>query len=172
MILKIFGAVLLIVLGVFGGYVLASNPRILNYFHPQQTTARPVATDELLPQLDAEAKYRLQERCADRAKKFYEEEYAPNSQTMNQFARGGIYLDVYESHFNARLNGCFIFEQLKFIATKGETSIITMEVRDVITRQTYALYTGSMCDVYGTTCKSEFEWWHLVKPYIEELALP
>lgn len=100
-----------------------------------------------------------------------EEEYAQVSQTMNQGTRGGTYLDVYESHFNVQLNGCFIFEQLKFLS-KGEPRIITMEVRDVNTRQTYALYTGSMCDVHGTTCTSELEWLLLVKPYIEELASP
>jgi hypothetical protein len=173
---KILGAALLIVLGGLGGYVLASNPHIMNLFHWQRPIERPVQTDagfEKLTDLDPETKYRLKERCADRAKTFYEEEYASLGETLNHAGSGGTYIVLYESHFNERLNGCLIFEQLKFLGKDAKQArIITMEVRDVNTRQMYALYTGSMCDVHGTTCTSELEWWLLVKPYIEELASP
>ena len=140
---------------------------------------------EKLPHLDTETKYRLQERCADRAKKYYEEAYAALEEEFNRKRKQtDPYMhSVYESHYNLGLNKCFILAQLKYfpIHLAEEKTIMTYYVEDVNTRQQYAWYTGSIfhgtigmnvCEVHGSACNSESEWWLLVKPYIEELASP
>jgi hypothetical protein len=177
MISKIVGAAFLITLGGLGGYVLASNPQILPYLHQQQPetsnlTARPTETR---PRIDPETRYRLQERCAERAKLFFEQEYAWLTHEMNQRSKpgDGTYLDVYESHFNVQHNACLIFRMLRHLKTGQEAITEMMMVDDVTTRHSYALYTkNSMCDVNGVPCQSELEWFALAKPYIEELASP
>jgi hypothetical protein len=149
---------------------LASDARLTRYFHGQQT-----ATVEAQPNLDAEAKYRLQERCADRAKIFHQEEYAEVEQGLNQTLKERksdfSILTIYQSHYNARFNKCFIWAQTKY----PPKTTYSMSIQDVNTRQQYAYYANSSnspsnCMVSGIACKSESEWWTLVKPYIEELA--
>jgi hypothetical protein len=82
MISKILNAAILLLVGGVVGYVVASDARLTRYFHGQQT-----ATVEAQPNLDAETKYRLQERCADRAKIFHQEEYAEVEQEVNRMIR-------------------------------------------------------------------------------------
>jgi hypothetical protein len=153
--------------------VLPASNYIANYFHWQRPYAQSIQTVDHPPPLDLEMKYRLQERCADRAKTFYEEEYAPLDEISNRNRKPGegSMLTVYESHYNPQLNKCFIFAQTKIFPNERKT--FTFEVKDVNTRQQYAYYSGydiSQCEVHGTACNSELEWWQLVKPYIEELA--
>jgi hypothetical protein len=159
---KIFGAALLIVLGGLGGYVVALNPHIVNYFRGQQPVVRPVQMDELPPRLDPEMKYRLQERCADRAKTLFETDY--------NLGVGGI-ISNYENHFNASLDKCFMLVWTKDI-TKGEAKTITLELIDAIENRRYGFWSSSDCEVRDQYCRTESEWWELVQPYLEKLAPP
>ncbi|HZR62655.1 MAG TPA: hypothetical protein VFA80_17050 [Xanthobacteraceae bacterium] len=174
MIAKIFGAAFLMILGGLGGYVLASNPQLSAYLHWQQPIAQPT---EMQSRIDPEMKYRLQERCADRAKKFYEEEYEQLEEEANKSRKTGdpILHTVYLNHYNEHLNKCFIFAQTKVLLSHDprDANKYMFTVQDVNTRQQYAYYSGydiSQCKVRGSSCNSELEWWQLVKPYIEELA--
>jgi hypothetical protein len=172
---KIFGAVLLIVLGGLGGFVLASNPQVAAYLHWQQPPPQPVKVQPSEIQqanIDPETKYRLQERCADQAKKFFEEQKAPRAIELNSAQNKLRILPTYESHYNIRLNSCFVLViERHFSADMKETYEPSLEVSNPVTLQDYAYYYGSSgCKVRGVTCNSQSEWWQLVKPYIEELA--
>jgi hypothetical protein len=185
MIPKIVGATFLVILGGLGGYVLASSPQLLAYLHlVRPSPIKPQIADEGFkrieaPRIDPEVKYRLQERCADRAKKFYEEEYEQLDEAVNERRKTGdpIMQTVYQDHYNEHLNKCFIFAQRRVLLSKDpkDANVYTYEVQDVNSRQQYAYYTGydiRQCNVHGSSCNSESEWWLLVKPYIEELASP
>jgi hypothetical protein len=170
MIPKIVGAAFLIVLGGLAGFLLASNPQVAAYLHWQQPMAEAT---KLQSRVDPDMELRLQERCADRAKKFYEEEYAQLEQelSLRKKQTDPTVFTVYESHYNLRLNKCFILATTKVFPHDGkEKTTYALHVQDVNTRQQYAYYSRTECEVRGTTCNSESEWWHLVKPYIEELA--
>jgi hypothetical protein len=179
MIPKILGAAFLVILGGFGGYVLASNPQVTAYLHRQQLPPQPfkVQPSEIQQaNIDPETKYRLQERCADQAKKFFEEEDAPLAMELNRTQNNLRIIPTYESHYNIRLNSCFVLvSERYFDASAGmkEMGEPTLEVRNAVTRQEYANFIGSkVCEVRGMTCNSQSEWWLLVKPYIEELGTP
>jgi hypothetical protein len=166
MMSKVLCAALFIGLGGAGAYGV-------NHFRWQQSTAGSVQTDPSLSRADLETKYRLQERCADRAKEFYEERYAGLELELNRHRKPGSSFihTVYQSHYNTRLNKCFIYAQTKYLPWDVKKTIeYTLAVQDVNTRQEYASYSKTECEVRGSTCDSELEWWRLVKPYIEELA--
>lgn len=161
---KIVGAVLFIMLGGIGGYVLASNPHVIAYFHRQELT---LLADHAQPHLDPETKYRLQERCADRAKKFYEDEYEQSYvESTKHLKSSNFIIQTYLDHYNEQLNKCFMLVRIKSSTWGG------YEVVDVNSREQIATYFSEYdCQVHEITCRSESDWWALVQPYIEELAL-
>jgi hypothetical protein len=129
---------------------------------PSQLRQEPQMMNPLEQKLRAA---KLQEQCADQAKVFFQDEYAPLNRKTEFFS---VHTS-YASHYNAGLNRCFILAQTQYALAdlKGGHNL---ELLDVSTRQQYAHYSDSECKVHGAACQSEQEWLTLVKPYLEELA--
>lgn len=98
----------------------------------------------------------LQERCNQRCEawsKSYMQKYPGDKLT-------------YESHYNTRLNKCFMLvtyskSQLKSLKEISENKIYG----SLLVKQDS---TTLLCNVLETQCKTEKEWNALVKPYMEE----
>jgi hypothetical protein len=121
--------------------------------------------------VSAKEEYELQERCGRRCQEVFKE----------QFGRGQAgdkdchYLSNYESHYNIRLNKCFIL-----VRTSAYCKDSVTEMDDLVDVNSNKIYGNFIGDTFGKTtikpsgnvldnhCNSLSEWDALVKPYMEE----
>jgi hypothetical protein len=86
-----------------------------------------------------------------------------------------------EFHYNSRLKKCFFLAITTIIDREGETKL--MSLRDLFEKEEDGLYAGlvkkggsdpSQCSVVliepveQRQCRSEQEWWELIKPYMQD----
>jgi hypothetical protein len=108
----------------------------------------------------------LSQRCEKRCDEHFKKEYG------NGILNNGRRTVTYESHYNKKLNKCFIILTTNFIIEKYNKSYKEKFLFDVNYLRDYGFYHNSgtitFCDVERYKCGSEEEWVSLVKPYMEE----
>ena len=108
----------------------------------------------------------LCEKCKKKCEEHFKKEYG------NGILNNGKRTVTYESHYNKKLNKCFIILTTNFIIEKYNKSYREKFLFDVNYLRDYAFYHNSgtitFCDVERNKCSSEEEWVSLVKPYMEE----
>jgi len=105
-------------------------------------------------------KYDLQTRCGKQAAEAFKKE--TNSQAAN-----------YEDHYNFRLNKCFYIEITNGYDEHLKAPVKDMMLHDLNENRQIASYhnwgnTVELCVVEQKQCKSEEEWWALIKPFMED----
>jgi hypothetical protein len=120
--------------------------------------------------------YELQERCGKRAAEVFEKFYGSGQSSD----KDGHMLSNYTCHHNKKLNKCFILiETKKYPSYKNDIEKFgiwtTKGLWDINENKQYGTYsrffkieTSMTCEFSGNSCKSEYEWDALVKPYMEE----
>jgi len=92
--------------------------------------------------------YELQERCGKSATEMFDRDFPKED-------RKG--LEVFENHYNVRLNKCFILEENALITgDQGrtyQTKLLTLG--DVQDNKVYGSFSSLNCDVQETKCRSE-----------------
>lgn len=110
--------------------------------------------------------YELQERCGKSSAEFFKKMYG----TGYDFASGGL-THHYESHYNKKLNKCFI-RIMTFLIREKETEQVMLELYDVQENLQYGIFFESSekmdCLFWGMKCNSKSNWNLLAKPYMEE----
>lgn len=117
----------------------------------------------------------LQEKCSKHA-----DDYATSTTYSDYGDFGEQILPIsYESHFNSKLNRCFIHITTKFRADDGTTKEVGV-LSDAIEGKTYATYIkypvsnypkDTICTIYFPEfgfCNSVYEFNNLIKSYMEE----
>jgi hypothetical protein len=156
---------------VFGGWGKMRRAILLMTIVPFMVAlSGPVAGQEAKQTL--KEGYDLQERCGRRAAELFEKFYGDG------ISKGMI--SNYTCHYNRRLNKCFILLTSRGYSKKekGEKDLggsTDKGLWDVNENKPYAQFfkfykvsTSMQCDVGDKTCRSEFEWDSLVRPYMEE----
>jgi hypothetical protein len=120
--------------------------------------------------------YELQERCGKRAAELFEKFYGNGMSNDKDGAR----LSNYRCHYNKKLNKCFVlFTTTNYPQDKKDIETFGLSTDkglwDINENKQYGTYfkflkmkTSMLCDFLGSSCKSEYEWDALVKPYMEE----
>jgi hypothetical protein len=102
--------------------------------------------------------YELQERCGKRAEQIYEKDFPVGE-------RKG--LESFESHYNIRLNRCFMLEENATL-TKDASTTKLLTLIDVNANKIYGSFNPFICDVQNVTCKSEQEFRALFRQFMED----
>jgi hypothetical protein len=118
------------------------------------------------------AEYELQERCGNKADKWFKAEFGNGYKSD----KDGQWLYNYQNHYNKKLNKCFItFTSTHLPNDKKMKGFMSKQLFDINENKEYGGYaapTGAMkpmqCVVQDTYCNSEGEWDALVKPYMEQ----
>lgn len=134
----------------------------------------PVHNASTETKLSAIELYQLKERCGKTCSERFKEEYGKEGPYSYEGNKGLI---AYSSHYNAKLNKCFILITDARYSDEGYQSDVLW---DIIENKVYGDYfafrrdkksfnmTITKCGVLGVSCKSKREWDTLVKPYMEE----
>jgi hypothetical protein len=108
----------------------------------------------------------LSEKCEKKCEDHFRKEYG------NGRLNDGKRTVSYQSHYNTKLNKCFIMLTTTFFVEKYKLSYKEKFLFDVNYLRDYAFFHNSgkitFCDVERNKCNSEDEWVSLVKPYMEE----
>jgi hypothetical protein len=108
----------------------------------------------------------LKAKCEKKCEEHFRKEYG------NGRLNDGRRMVSYQSHYNRKLNKCFIMVDTTFNVEKHKLSYREKFLFDVNYLRDYAFYHDSgkitFCDVERNKCGSEAEWISLVKPYMEE----
>jgi len=105
--------------------------------------------------------YELQERCGKSATEMFDRDFPKED-------RKG--LEVFENHYNVRLNKCFILEENTLITREQgktyQTKLLTLD--DVQDNKVDGSFSSLNCDVQETKCRNEQEFRALIRPYMED----
>jgi hypothetical protein len=108
----------------------------------------------------------LSQKCEKKCEEHFRKEYG------NGILNNGKRTVTYESHYNKKLNKCFIILTTNFMIEKYNKRYKEKFLFDVNYLRDYGFYHNSgtitFCDVEKNKCGSEEEWVSLVKPYMEE----
>ena len=118
--------------------------------------------------------YELQERCGKHCEEVFNKKFPSESYGDEN---GGQWISNYESHYNRKLNKCFILVTSTRYA-KDDTYLDKVLV-EVNSNKEYGVCSGKkergqlvppviFCNVLENRCQSESEWDAIVKPYMEE----
>ena len=113
--------------------------------------------------------YDLQDRCGRRAAEVFAKNY-------ENFELGGrTHSYSYRNHYSPRLNKCFfVVQHLDYAHGKINEAVRVLELFDVNENNNYGTFIGTrgtpptMCEVRDRECKSESEWYELVRPYMDD----
>jgi hypothetical protein len=126
--------------------------------------------------VNAQSTLALQEKCAEGAKKFFLDRisgYGGEWGFFNDKIWGRGYND-FTSHFNKKLDKCFIRIEFHSFADKTKNAISIIDVWNVFEGihigrlSTPVEWPSADCVVVGKTCNSPSEFEALIKPYMEE----
>ena len=123
--------------------------------------------------------YELQERCGKRAAEVFQRN---RNKTINN---GGTRIIFnYRNHYNVRLNKCFYLQSMAAVTVEAdgksthfnfmqlfdlnENSEYGRFLHDTLWDQLYRAPQQPKCEVLGEACRSETEWWQLLKPFMED----
>jgi hypothetical protein len=118
--------------------------------------------------------YELSERCGKTCAQRFKEEYGKEGTYPYN---GQLITRGYTSHYNAKLNKCFILIEDSVISKEASKSKLLWDINE---NKEYGQYFAfredkklfhmktTLCVVLEMSCKSEQEWDLLVKPYMEE----
>jgi hypothetical protein len=131
-----------------------------------------------IPQTSAEPnkdQYELQERCGKRAEEVFKRDYAFKGGGVTD-TKDGEDMTVYENHYNAMLNKCFVLEKVTSIKYKTNKGTATKKTLfDVNEHKVYGIFFIRSefnfpleCRIQQKICHSEGEWEELLKPYMEQ----
>jgi hypothetical protein len=113
--------------------------------------------------------YELKERCGKTCAQRFKEEYGKESMYSKDGVSG---IRIYNSHYNAKLNRCFILIRDKTYSKEPSTLIMLWDVNENKQYGEYFYMRNDLgtvnCWVLGKQCASEREWDSLVKAYMEE----
>lgn len=108
----------------------------------------------------------MKEKCEKKCEEHFRKQYG------NGKLNNGKRIISYQSHYNKKLNKCFIMLDTTFMVEKYKLGYREKFLFDVNYLRDYAFYHDSgkitFCDVEKNKCGSESEWLSLVKPYMEE----
>jgi len=116
----------------------------------------------------------MSERCGKLVEKLFKERWT-TGKTDDGKMRGR-----FESHYNAKLNKCFLLEIVTLVtgdrATNKAALIEIQALWDANEKRQYGWFKEydspgaiqSNCYVQNTACRSKEEWVNLIKPYMEE----
>lgn len=78
--------------------------------------------------------------------------------------------EVYESHYNIRLNRCFLLEEnTSYTRDQGKTyKTRELTLFDANANKIYGSFSPSNCDVLEKKCRSEQEFLTLIRQYMED----
>jgi len=117
----------------------------------------------------------LQEKCAEGAKKFFlglVDSYGGKWGFFDSEIWGRGYND-FTSHYNKKLDKCFILIEFHSFADKNKNAINIMDLWNVfentrIGRLSTPIEIAPDCTVSDENCKSPSEFENLIRPYMEE----
>jgi len=124
----------------------------------------------------AQSTLALQEKCAEGAKKYFFghiNSYGGSWGIFRDFGGSkGLGRNHFTSHYNKKLDKCFIRIEFSFIPEdKNEMSINTIDIYNVFEGSYFGGFSPKpslMCEVGNKTCKSQQEFEALIKPFMEE----
>jgi hypothetical protein len=126
----------------------------------------------------AQSTLALQEKCAEGAKKFFFERLQSYGGSWGSFSdfgsEKGSGFNHFTSHYNKKLDKCFIRIEFHFLAEgKTKKAINTIDVWDVFEGKLLAgcslpILHPMDCKVGNKECNSLSEFENLVRPYMEE----
>jgi len=128
----------------------------------------------MVSQVNAQSTLALQEKCAEGARRFFLE-------YKNQYRNGSDYFPDYTSHYNNKLDKCFIHISVFKLAKNGEEESVIQYLYNVFEgtpeskTSAYGRFYKFMdrtqlpfCKVGDKSCHLEAEFKALIKPYMEE----
>jgi hypothetical protein len=127
----------------------------------------------LVSPANAQSTLALQEKCAERAKKFFFEHINLYGGKWGGFKdeKGSGY-NEFISHYNKKLDRCFIrIEYRYYPKDKNEKVVNSIEIGDAFGGKSYGSFVtaGSLiCEVGNKKCNSLDEFEALIKPFMEE----
>jgi hypothetical protein len=138
---------------------------IIQSVYSASTETKTLTTKEL---------YELKERCGKTCAQRFKQEYGKEGIYSDKDNKGGR---GYSSHYNAKLNKCFILIEDTSFSPAASRNKMLWDVNEnkeyggyyAFRKDTKSLYdTIAQCEVLRKPCKSEQEWDSLVKPFMEE----
>ena len=105
--------------------------------------------------------YKRHERCGKLAEQIFEKDFPVGE-------RKG--LEIFQNHYNVRLNRCFILEENTTITKDAGKSytIKLLTLVDVNDNKIYGSFNPLYCAVQDATCKSEQEFRSLIQQFMED----
>jgi len=118
--------------------------------------------------------FELQERCGQLAREKHQRD---NGGRSNFHVDGGTGSIDFQNRYNARLNRCFYLETITILKPVGDSdgSSWSATLIDINENSTFGQFRWSdgmkvmiLCYVGQSRCKSEAEWYKLIKPLMNE----
>ena len=123
--------------------------------------------------LDQKTLYEMSRQCGKQS-----EERFKNCHDCKDYVMDAEHVATrdYTSHFNRKLNICFMLENIHGVIFKERLTFTYQTLTDVNENKEYGSFTGStvddrpptLCKVLDKECHSISEWKALIKPYMEE----